>query len=146
MEKIGVLDNEEMKLMESFRQSLNQKESSSQSELSIYKGEIASKEEIKTEVKKLIAAFPEVTNDFLIILIERLVENGFTKERVKDAIGHTIDTNPYKRPSIADIISFDRKIRLYTYNEVQAKCMPGYLAFEHFERIEIGGKKRFIEK
>lgn len=106
---------------------------------------MATQEEIKSEVRKLMAAFPDVTNDFLIVLIERMIENKFTKERVKDAISKTIDTNPYKRPSIADIISFDRKVKLYTYSEISAKCYPGYSAFDHFKKVEIDGRNRYVE-
>jgi len=133
-------------LTELFRQSLHRKECENISEISIYKGQIAEESTIKSEVMKLVAAFPNIKNDFIIVLIERLIENGFTKERVHDAISKTIDTNPYQRPSIADIISFDRKIKTYSYSDISAKCYPGYSAFDHFDKIEIEGRKRYIEK
>lgn len=133
-------------LTELFRQSLHQKECDNRSEISIYSGSVANEMEIKSEVKKLMAAFPEVSSDFLIVLVERMIDKNFTKERVKEAINHVIDTNPYKRPSIADIISFDRKIKVYTYSEISSKCYPGYSAFDNFEKIEIEGRKRYIEK
>lgn len=115
-------------------------------EISIYSGEVADRDIIKSETKKLAAAFPEVTMDFIILLGDRLSENKFTAQRVRDAIGHIIDTSPYKRPAIADIISYDRKVKLFTYEEIQAKCAPGYPAFDHHERITINGKTRWIEK
>lgn len=133
-------------LTELFRQSLNQKEGDNRTEISIYSGPVATQEEIKSEVKKLMAAFPEVKTDFLIVLVERMIDKNFTKERVKEAINHVIDTNPYQRPSIANIISFDRKIKVYTYSEISQKCYPGYSAFDHFEKIEIEGRNRYIEK
>ena len=133
-------------MTELFRQSLRQKECENKSEISIYSGPVANEIEIKSEVKKLMAAFPEVSSDFLIVLVERMIDKNFTKERVKEAINHVIDTNPYKRPSIADIISFDRKIKVYTYSEISSKCYPGYSAFDNFEKIEIEGRKRYIEK
>lgn len=133
-------------LTELFRQSLNRKECENISEISIYKGLVAEKSDIKSEVMKLVAAFPNIKTDFIIVLTDRIIENGFTKERVHDAISKVIDTNPYQRPSIADIISFDRKIKVYTYSEISAKCYPGYSAFDHFEKIEIEGRKRYIEK
>lgn len=115
-------------------------------EISVYSGETAGRDIIKSETKKLIAAFPEVTSDFIILLGDRLSENQFTAQRVRDAINHIVDTNPYKRPSIAEIISFDRKVKLFKYEEIQAKCAPGYSAFDHFERITIEGRPRWIEK
>lgn len=132
--------------MELFRRSLDRKECEHTSEISIFTGVTASENEIKSEVKKLMAAFPDVKNDFLIVLVERIIDKNFTKERVRDAINHVIDTNPYQRPSIANIVSFDRKIKVYTYSEISAKCYPGYSAFDYFEKIEIEGRKRYIEK
>lgn len=125
---------------------MQKKEQDNRTEISIYSGPAANESEIKSEVKKLMAAFPDVQTDFLIVLVERMIDKNFTKERVREAINHVIDTNPYKRPSIADIISFDRKIKIYTYSEISAKCYPGYSAFDHFEKIEIEGRKRYIEK
>lgn len=114
-------------------------------EISIYEGETASKDQISTEVKKLVAAFPEISNDFLILLIDRITDNNFTADRVRDAINNIIDNSPYKRPSIADIISFDRKVKLFTFKEIEAKCSPGYPAFEHHERVTIQGRPKYIE-
>lgn len=111
----------------------------------MYSGEVATKEQVMSDSKKLIAAFPEVSIDFVILLTERLIDNQFTAQRVKDAINNIIDNSPYKRPSIADIISFDRKMKLYSYEEVQAKCAPGYSAFDHFKRIIINGRPKWIE-
>lgn len=133
-------------MTELFRQSLDRKECERTTEISIFTGTVASESEIKSEVKKLIATFPEVKTDFIIVLVERLIDKNFTKERVKEAINHVIDTNPYQRPSIADIISFDRKIKVYTYQDIVSKCYHGYSAFDHFEKIEIEGRKRYIEK
>lgn len=115
------------------------------SEISLYPGEIATRAETAKETKKLLAVFPDVSPDFIIVLADRLIENKFTEDRVKDAINHVIDTCPYRRPAMSDIISFDKKMRLFTFEEIKTKCRPDFKAFEHFEKIEIDGKKRFIE-
>ena len=114
-------------------------------ELSVYTGDVAPTEQVVTEVKKLCAAFPNVTNDYLAILIDRLLANHFTTDRVRDAINHIIDTSPYQRPSVAEIVSFDRKVKLFSYKEVQTLCAPGYPAFDHFNRVEINGKIKYTE-
>lgn len=113
--------------------------------MSLYIDKPADKITMMQEVKKLIAAFPEMTSDFIILLVDRLTENNFTEQRVKDAINNIIDTNPYKRPAIADIISFDRKVKTYSYNEMVAMCNQ-YRTSEDFKIVELGGKKRWIEK
>ena len=125
------------------RQSVMQKECN---EISLYSGEPANKDQIFSASQKLIAAFPDVTVDFVILLTERFIDNKFTAQRVKDAINHIIDNSPYKRPAIADIISFDRKVKLFTHSEIQAKCAPGYPAFEYYERVVINNKVKYIEK
>ena len=132
-----------MKLTQSSPQYLTQK---GYNEISIYTGDVATGEQVRTEAKKLIAAFPDVTNDFIILLSDRLADNKFTAQRIKDAINFTIDTCKYKRPSIADIVSFDRKIDVFTYEEIQNKCAPGYPAFEYYEKINLNGKARWIAK
>ena len=114
--------------------------------VSRYTGAVAQPDEIKSEVIKLSNAFTDIDNGYLIVLVDRLIDNGFTVQRVKDAINHAIDTIHYRRPSIAEIISFDKKAKVYTYDEVMAKCQPGQSFFDKVERVEIAGKIRFIEK
>lgn len=143
MLEINQLLPEVTNLNQSLQQFVTQKECD---EISVYTGEIASREIILSETKKLVAAFPEITNDFIILLIDRLTDNKFTAQRVKDAINNIIDNSPYKRPSIADIISFDKKIKTFSFDEIQSKCRWDYPAFNHFNRVQINGKWRYVEK
>jgi hypothetical protein len=119
---------------------------SNYSEISVYSDELARPETVKPEVKKLLAAFPDVDNDYLIVLIDRLIKNGFTRQRVTDAINHVIDNCHYKKPMIAEIVSFDKKTKLFTYEEICQKCTHGYSAFDRYERVEIDGRIRYFEK
>lgn len=114
--------------------------------ISLYNGDVAEKSEVITEVKKLVAAFPDITNDYIIVLVDRMVQNGFTKKRVTDAVNHVIDNYEYKRPPIAKIISFDKKMRVYTYSEIVAKCNTSYRAFEHYDRMLINDQWVYFEK
>jgi len=142
-QKLDQLLPEVTKSMQSLTPSTLQKELN---EISVFTGETATSEETKSEIRKLAAAFPDITNDFIILLAERITENKFTKERVRQAVNHVIDTNPYKRPSIADIISFDKKIKLLTWEQVAEKCSPGNSAFDNHVRIMIEGQPRYYEK
>lgn len=114
--------------------------------MSLYQGEIAPKEFVEIKLKLLQIVFPDIDNGYMIVLLERMIAHRFTKERIADAISYVIDSCKYKRPSIAEIISFDRKIQTYSYQEIANKCAPGYSAFDHFERVKIDGKWRYIEK
>jgi len=120
-------------------------ESKNSKELSLYRGEIAEPSDIKSAVKKLVAAFPDITEDYIIVLVERMIDKGFTKDRVIDAVNNCIDNIPYKRPSISDIVSFDRKIKLFTYEEMCEKCNQHYTS-ENFSMVEVDGRKRYYKK
>lgn len=104
-----------------------------QSEISIYNGEPAGPREIAQELSKLKYAFPAMETNFISILSERLVANGFTEQRIKDAVANVIDNFTYKSPNIADVIKFDRKVKLYTYHEVSALVTRGEAQFSDFE-------------
>ena len=111
------------------------KESSThnQTEISIYTGQPAGPREIAQELTKLKYAFPAMETAFISILSERLVANGFTEQRIKDAVANVIDNFTYKSPNIADIIKFDKKVKLYTYHEVSALVTKGEAQFSDFE-------------
>ncbi|MFV0392424.1 MAG: hypothetical protein ACK5KP_11175 [Paludibacteraceae bacterium] len=86
-------------------------------EISLYTDKTADVKLIATELRKLKAVFPALENDFISVLSERISVNGFTEQRLKDAVANVIDNFKYQRPSIADIIGFDTRIRLYDYSE-----------------------------
>lgn len=48
----------------------------------------------------------------------RLRANGFTVQRLSDAIAHVIDTCPYPTPSLANFINFDKVMKHRTYAEM----------------------------
>lgn len=83
-------------------------------DISIYKGEITTQNLIKN-IAKLKKAFPSMPLGFYDILDERIRDNGFSDERFTDAVNHVIDTCPYPTPKISDFISFDKRIKTYSY-------------------------------
>lgn len=113
-------------------------------ELSLYNDEIADVKLIATELRKLKAVFPMLENDFISVLAERISANGFTEQRLKDAISNVIDTFKYQRPNIADIISFDSRIKLYTGKEFCDAQVSGTPATE-FYRHYIGERLFFVK-
>lgn len=114
-------------------------------EISLYTDEIPTSSEIATQVVKLKHCFPDVDEGFVIMLIDRISANRFTKQRLHDAIAHVVDTCHYQRPMIAEIVSFDRKVKTYTYTEMTAMCNQVRTS-ENFEMIELNGKKRWVER
>jgi hypothetical protein len=111
-------------------------------EVSVYVDDIADSDYVKSQLKKLIAAYPKVTNDFIILLTERVIDNKFTKARVRDAVNNLIDTFVYEVPKVADIVSFDRRIKVFTYTDLCDKVERGE-RFDDYVRTKAG---RYILK
>jgi hypothetical protein len=101
---------------------------------------------IATELRKLKAVFPAIENDFISVLSERLKSNEFTEKRLKDSIGFVIDNFEYQKPNIANIISFDKKIKLYTHNEVCLLVTGHEASFEDFAHYRKNGTLFWIKK
>jgi len=73
-------------------------------------------------------------------LIERAREIGFSDERLKSAVNHVIDNCIYPTPTIAEFISFDVKVKTYTYLQVCGMVDKGdEKAFEKHKRILLKG-------
>lgn len=85
-------------------------------------------------------------DDFFDILSERIVANNFTEERLKDAVNSVIDNFQYKELNISDVIRFDKKEKLYTYQEVANLVTQGKASFDDFDKREIDGKIYRVRK
>ena len=107
--------------------------------ISVYSGKVATSKEVAVGMKRLKVAFPKMGNEFFNLLSERVVDNGFSSDRLNHAINYVLDNFQYKELNISDIIRFDRRVRLYTHNEVSRMVTEGKAAFSDFEIREIGG-------
>jgi len=81
----------------------------------------------------------------MAVLIFRIRDKKIPAQRLRDAVLFLIDNFKYPCPTIADVISFDRKTKLYTHQEVVKSLSDGY-EFNDYEMIEIAGNKRWIRK
>ncbi len=107
--------------------------------VSLYQDNDASPNEVAVSIKRLELAFPKMERGFFDLLAERIIANSFTSERLKDAINHVLDNFQYKELNISDIIRFDKRARLYSYNEVCVMVSKGQVSFTDFEKREIDG-------
>lgn len=87
-----------------------------------------------------------MSDDFFNILSERLSDNGFSDERMKDAVNYVIDNFQYKELNVSDIIKFDKRVKLYTYNEVCNMVTKGQANFSDFDIREINGNFFRVKK
>lgn len=78
-----------------------------------------------------------------MIFSERIKENGFTDERLKKAVNYVIDNCVYPTPSLADILSFDKKVTVYTYDKIcEFVNLHGEMIFKMYRPIKIEGLNR----
>ena len=114
-------------------------------ELSLYQDSIAEPVQIAGAVKTLKAAFPKMGDEFFMLLCKRIGANEFTAKRLEDAVEHVIDNFPYKELNVADIVSFDKRVKLYDKNQIWDECSKGYTT-DDFEKVRISGKLYWVKK
>lgn len=117
-----------------------------EAEISIYIDQAATNEEVAIGLARLKSAFPKMELPFFNLLAERLKENNFSGERLKDSVNHVIDNFQYKELNVSDIVRFDRKAKLYTYKEASIMVTERLCDFEDFQTMEIKGARYWIMK
>lgn len=58
---------------------------------------------------------------FFEVFSEALVNNGFSDSRLQDATSHVIENCVYPAPTIAQFISWDKRIKVVSYEEMLNK-------------------------
>jgi len=83
------------------------------------------------------------------MLVEMMIDEGFTRQRAMDSVSHVIKTYQGwdKNPNIANFIQWDKRIKIYTYWELDTKDRKGELIEKDYERIDLGhDKPRFARR
>ena len=107
-------------------------------EMLIYTDELTKPVIVETSIK-IRQAFPALPKEFFDILSDRIIDNKFSDKRLIDAAKHVIDNCIYPTPTIAQFIAFDRRIKLYDYNQVlKLNEELGGKAFEFYRPVRIG--------
>lgn len=112
--------------------------------LSLYSDEQTIKG-VVTAIARLKQAFPALEDGFYNVLTDRVKEKGLTDNQFMDAINYVIDTCEYPTPVIGKFLSYDKKQRLYTYNEISEFVHKGE-NMDYFEIKEVNGKKWWVRK
>lgn len=116
------------------------------SEVSIYLDTL-SDVGVAKNMRKLQSAFPKQSKEFFNVLAERLIANGFTDQRLTDAVNNVIDNFQYKELNISDIVQFDKKMRLYNYKEAcKLVTKDGYEFGKDLQRITMDDSVFWIMK
>ena len=119
-------------------QELSQEVSELKGDISIYTG-VLTLPVIAKSVAKIKKSFPALPEGFYEILSNRIKENGFSDQRLIDAVNNVVDNCPYPQPTIAQFISFDKKIKTFTYHQIvrlveDGDNMENYQSFQFKDR------------
>lgn len=108
-----------------------------ENELSLYRGALNTSVVIQN-IAKIRKSFPSLPEGFYDILSDRIKANNFTDERLNDAVENVIDTCIYPTPTIAQFISWDKRIKYYKYPDIVQKVDDGDPnAFDRYKRVEL---------
>ena len=107
-------------------------------EISIYKGVLTTQCVIQNTVK-IKNAFPGLPEGFYEIFSERILDCGFTDDRLNDAVNNVIDNCVYPVPTIAQFISFDKRVKVFNYPDILKMLDDDPKAFDRYQRIEMDG-------
>jgi hypothetical protein len=107
------------------------------------------------ECEKILVAFPKMERQMLKLLRDRFNANGFTDQRMTDAINSVIDNYSGfdKLPAIGDFVRFDKKVKTFTLSELKTKHKDAYymgatydpIAVE-YGSIKVDGQLRYAKK
>jgi len=123
-----------------------------QFEVTTYKGTPATKSEIANETAQLLVVYPKMTDAFMAILMQEIVEDGWTIEHVRDAVKSLKRRQLFPTFTIGDFMSFDRPMKLYNHSGYcwlidthRAKDNPDP-AKSDFGQIKVDGRVFFYLK
>lgn len=112
-------------------------------EISIYNDKLTP-ECVGENTVKLKQSFPALPNGFYDVFYERLKANNYTDKRLNDAIGHVIDNCIYPTPTIAQFISFDKRMKLYSYEDVLKINDQTQSAFQTYRPVRFSDNPKPI--
>ena len=110
--------------------------------LSLYKNDKVTPEVLAQCFITLKKAFPKLTKGWYDILEEMLIDESFSNERLIDATKNLVRTCQYPEPTIANMLSFNKEVKIFTYSEVCEHNIWAYV-----DSIDIGIKDvRYVKK
>jgi hypothetical protein len=110
-----------------------------ENEISVYKGILTTPAVIKN-IAKIKKSFPTLPIGFYEVFTERLKANNFCDERLKDAVNHVIENCIYPTPTIAQFLTWDRRIEVFTYEQMLKKWDDGM--GESYETIQFPDREK----
>ena len=145
MDKLGNLVKKERAGMSLHKSSQALSKSNDEYSITTYTGELT-QENVVRNFARIKACFPAISPEFYKILLERLKEKGFSDERLSDSVNNLIYNFQYPNPTLANILSFDRKVKILDYNQVCKLIGKHEATFNDFSKIYIDEKMFYVRK
>lgn len=114
--------------------------------ISLYNDQPADEAAWAVQALRLTSVFPESGSNtaFMLELSRAVARKKMTAKQLEDAVDHLVDNCRYPRFSIADIVSYDRKVRLYSHAECCEMCSHG-VSWD-FDTVKVEGKTFWVKK
>ena len=112
--------------------------------ISLYAGELKQKT-VAESVAKIKAAFPALKPEYFSLFIDRLKDRGFSDQRLIDSVNNVIDNCQYPTPTLANFLSFDKRAKIYNYQEMCNVVSSNHLKPDYFSKIRINGKLFWVK-
>ena len=122
-------------------------------EISVYRAGAISPQILGSGIKSISQAFPKLPVSWYTVLKEMLKDEQFDDARFSDAVKSLVKNCIYPEPTIANIVSFDRMVKVFTLSDLQAKHKDAYhfgntydpIARE-YSKIDFHGQERYARK
>lgn len=121
----------------------------SEYEVTLYNGNPASDNEIMVACGMICTAFNQNSKEFVALLAKYIKSSGFTSKRLSDAVDYVIEHHQFPTITIADVISYDKKIKLYNYAQAWSMVEEkGLYSWDDFETVktEEGKVLRYLKE
>ena len=138
-----------MNLPQSLKEDLTDRKQ--RNELSIYELGKVTPETLTLCISEIKKAFPKLSLGWYDVLEKILDEEGFSDQKLIDATKMLIKSCQYPEPTIANIIGYDRTVKVYLYDELLTICKD-YSPNERgvflkcFSPINFYGEMRWAKK
>lgn len=110
--------------------------------MSVFGSTPATVMQIRQSVHKLSVAFPQMSQDFFNLLVERIAKTNMSSQRLEFAVNRVLDTFTYKQLTIADILSIDIRCRILSYSEMCNEAARRNASTDDYAPVRIGGSDK----
>lgn len=111
------------------------------SQLSKYDPGAITKEQAVEGAAMIARSKPKLNPETALFIIEEMVADNWSIEKMKDAIRYVAKNCPYPEPQPADYLNYDIFDELYTYSQMMDKVgRDAYVTMDWFEFVRKVGE------